>query len=333
MTFYSSEDTEFIKPQVKKYPVRISIQHWQLRDLLACPSNRNEFIYSNERSVLMYNTTEKRTTTIFRDMSFSPSSLSAGCGYLAAGGQRSQLIVRNLSNNWFAQISVGGSINNAMSISNHLGSTRLLVCNNDETIKVYNLPSLQRITNISLPVAVNYVSVSPDGKKMVAVGDSNQVFLYDISPTGGYQKISTLTASSDASFSCAWNQSSEKFAVASQDGCVSVWDVRSSEKLAKITSKQYPQVKGACRSVKFSPSGPVDLLMFSEHVSYINLVDTRNFSEVQSIRVAPPENDQHISGVSFSPDSSTIFVGLETAVYEYQVNVMARRCFPDGTLN
>lgn len=77
-------------------------------------------------------------------------------------------------------------------------------------------------------------------------------------------------ASNDAGFSCAWNQSSEKFAVASQDGFVSVWDIRSTEKLAKIPSSQVksanknPQVKGACRCVKFSPSGSMDLLAFSE---------------------------------------------------------------------
>jgi WD40 repeat protein len=72
------------------------------------------------------------------------------------------------------------------------------------------------------------------------------------------------TATSDAGFSCAWNQYSEKFAVASQDGYISVWDVRHSDKLCKIPTKQDSRVKGAARSVKFSPSGSVDLLMFSE---------------------------------------------------------------------
>lgn len=139
----------------------------------------------------------------------------------------------------FAHTSVGGSINNALCISEHLGGTRLLISNNDETIKVYSLPGLQRLTSIQLPTAVNYgktaielclftlfecisgvshekktpennhksdipaspfflqsstvASVSPDGRKMVAVGDSNQVFLYDISVAGGYQKIGTYT--------------------------------------------------------------------------------------------------------------------------------------------
>ena len=163
-----------------------------------------------------------------------------------------------------AQASVGGSINNAMCLYKHNGQDRLLICNNDESIKVFSLPDLERLHTIQFPTAVNYASVSPDGKKLIAVGDSPQAFMYNITSSGDYVKTATLTASSDAGFSCAWNQSSEKFAVASQDGFVSVWDIRSTEKLAKIKSTQNPQVKGACRCVKFSPSGSMDLLMFSE---------------------------------------------------------------------
>lgn len=35
-------------------------------------------------------------------------------------------------------------------------------------------------------------SVSPDGRKMVVVGDSSEVYLFDIS-AGGYQRMATLT--------------------------------------------------------------------------------------------------------------------------------------------
>ncbi|KAJ3033844.1 hypothetical protein HDV00_005693 [Rhizophlyctis rosea] len=219
-----------------------------------------------------------------------------------------------------------------MCISNHIAGTRLLICNNDETIKVYALPGLQRITSISLPTAVNYAAVSPDGRKLVAVGDSPQVFLFDISASGGYELVDTWQATSDAGFSCAWNQSSDKFAVASQDGFVSVWDIRSSEKLAKLGSKQNPQVKGACRCVKFAPSGSIDLLMYSEHVSYVNIVDARTFHERQTIRVAPSTADQHISGLCFSPDSRTAFVGLESSVLEFEVDTISRRSFPEGSI-
>lgn len=134
--------------------------------------------------------------------------------------------------------------------------------------------------------------------------------MYGISENGDYNKIATLSGATDAGFSCAWNQSSDKFAVASQDGYVSVWDIRSSEKITKLRSTQNPQVKGACRCVKFSPSGSMDLLMYSEHISYLNLVDTRNFHEKQTIRVSAEGTDQHISGITFSPDSKKIFAGI-----------------------
>lgn len=177
------------------------------------------------------------------------------------------------------------------------GETRLLICNNDETIKVYSLPGLQRITTIGLPTAVNYASVSPDGRKLCAVGDSNQVFMFDITASGYYQRIATLQGSNDAGFSCSWNHSSDKVAVGSQDGVVSIWDIRNmsttpttatspvnQRKLAVIKSTQNPQVKGAVRAVKFSPSSSIDLLVFTEHVSYVNFVDARTFDMAQSSR-------------------------------------------------
>ncbi|KAJ3099331.1 Cilia- and flagella-associated protein 43 [Phlyctochytrium planicorne] len=322
ITTHHRDDVEFVKPFAKKHAQRSSIQHWQLRDLISCPRARNEFVYVNQNNVFSYNTETKENTALLKDLTFSPTSMTAGLGYLAAGGQRSQLIVRQLNSTWFAQTTVGGSINNAMCLSSHQGQTRLMICNNDETIKVYALPSLQRITSVSLPIPVNYCSVSPDGRKLAAVGDSNQVYLFDVTPSGNYQRVAVMTATNDAGFSCAWNQTSDKFAVASQDGYVCVWDIRSTEKLAKLGSKQNPQVKGACRSVKFSPSGSIDLLLYSEHVSYVNLVDARTFNERQTLRVAPPHSDQHISGIGYSPDSKNIFVGLESTVLEYEVDTM-----------
>ncbi|KAI9359547.1 WD40-repeat-containing domain protein, partial [Zopfochytrium polystomum] len=323
---------QFVRPSPKKHPQRSTIQHWQLRDLISCPTTRKEFVYVNQNSVLSYNTETKQATHLLKDIAFPPASMTTGEGYLAAGGQSSQLMVRQLATNWFAQTNVGGSINNAMCISNHHGQTRLLISNNDETIKVYSLPGLQRIASISLPTAVNYASVSPDGRRLAAVGDSNQVYLFDVSASGSYSRITSFTATSDSGFSCAWNQSSDKLAVASQDGFVSVWDIRSSEKLAKFGSKQGRQGSGACRCVKFSPSGAVDLMIYSEHESHVNVVDARTFNERQVLRVGQPNTDANISGICFSPDSKVIFVGMDNAVFEYEVDVFGRRSFPTGTL-
>ena len=81
--------------------------------------------------------------------------------------------------------------------------------------------------------------------------------------------------------------------------------------------------------------------MYSEHVSCINVVDTRTFEEKQVIRVAPQNIDQHIAGICFSPESSHAFVGtcfvfqllaLESNVIGYEIDLMARRSFPLGSL-
>ena len=172
------------------------------------------------------------------DLSFSPTCISYAHDYLAVGGQRSQIMIKSVTTNYVAQSTVGGSINNAIAMTKQPnGIVKMFICNNDESIKVFTLPELNRVATLQLPTAANYCSISPDGRKLVAVGDSNQVFLYDIY-NDAYSKIATMTTVADAGFSCAWNQSSEKFAVSTQDGYVCVWDVRSTEKLTKLQSVQ-----------------------------------------------------------------------------------------------
>jgi WD40 repeat protein len=230
-----------------------------------------------------------------------------------------------------AQTSVGNAINNAMHISQYQNDVRLLVCNNDETIKIFSIPTLDHLTSINLHVAVNGLSVSPDGTKMVAVGDTNQAFLYSIHGAN-YRLISALPTMNDAGFSCAWDSASEKFAVGCQDGYSCIWDVRTlSKKLAVIESTQRSQ-KGAVRCIKFTRSNSMDLLAFSEHVSVVNIVDSRTFSSRQAIRVAPTNTDLHICGLAFSPDSRSLMVGLEQNLLEFDVDTASRRSFGIGNV-
>ena len=79
-------------------------------------------------------------------------------------------------------------------------------------------------------------------------------------------------ATTDASFSCAWNQSSDKFAVASQDGFVSVWDIRHSEKLCKLGSKQVGQ------AVTLSPFSHLYILSYRLRHSTTRSNDTEQLT-------------------------------------------------------
>lgn len=76
----------------------------------------------------------------------------------------------------------------------------MLLCNNDETINVYVLPEMTKINTIRFDIAVNYASVSPDGRKLVAVGDSSQVYLFDI--TGNDYRLMRVLSSKNFELYC-----------------------------------------------------------------------------------------------------------------------------------
>ncbi|KWU45960.1 hypothetical protein RHOSPDRAFT_11237, partial [Rhodotorula sp. JG-1b] len=112
---------------------------------------------------------------------------------------------------------------------------------------------------------------------LLAVGDTNEVFLYSSprSDSDQYELAHTFTASRDASFSTDWNEDNRTFAVASQDGFVHVFDIRSGP-------------AGAARKVKFSPGGrkiDAGLMAFTEHRNRVHVVDARTFETYQILDV------------------------------------------------
>ncbi|GAA5901767.1 hypothetical protein JCM8208_003581 [Rhodotorula glutinis] len=158
--------------------------------------------------------------------------------------------------------------------------------------------------DIRLRTAVNHCSVSPDSKWLVAVGDTNEVFLYD-TRAAGYELAHTFTASEDASFSTDWSEDNVTFAVASQDGFVHVYDLRalpsssrpasptlrgansSPRKVAELRTTQAGPA-GAARKVRFSPGGrriDAGLMAFTEHRNRVHVVDARTFETFQIIDV------------------------------------------------
>ncbi|KAJ1892270.1 hypothetical protein LPJ66_006448 [Kickxella alabastrina] len=292
------------------------------------------------------------STRVLGDLEFDPVSMAISGDYIVVGGQRAELAVGRLSEPGnLTVVRSGGSINNFDSVTN-LNITgehdvpRLLVCNNDHSVRLLALPNLDLLTELRFPTAVNYAAISPDGTKMCVVGDSNEVFLFH-KRGDTFEKIATLIASNDASFSCDWSQNSKQFAVGSQDGYATVWDIRSQQKMVQLETFQHGRSRGACRNVKFSPSGSVDLLAFSEHTGYVNIVDTREFARRQVLSVAilgsqtvgvenaSPEAGMHdlqITGMRFAADSSALFVGLEQSILEYTVDQVGRHSFASSAL-
>lgn len=298
-----------------------TIQHWQLRDLVHCPE-RDEELYCVYRHRTLRHDLNNNVTSVAQELSFEPTSMTVGHGYVAAGGQNSQLDVRRMSSGEIVYKGhCGGSVNNALHIARDASQqVRLFVCNNDDTIKVFGLASGALVTMLRCPVAINYCALSPNGRYLVCVGDNRHTYLYQATPIC-YRQCAVYTESCDAGMCCAWSASGSLFAAASQDGTNTVWDHRSS----KVVAHYHTPL--ACRNVKFSPA-PLDLMAFAEHRSRCHLVDCRMWGREQVLDIGGPEGEPDISGMDFSPSGKRLYVGTEGGIAAYDIDTMGRRGFP-----
>ncbi|KAK9827714.1 hypothetical protein WJX81_003623 [Elliptochloris bilobata] len=306
------------------------IQHWQLRDLVHCDDDY--FIYCvSDRCTVRYDTRSDKSTEI-QKLSFTPTSLAVGSGFIAAGGQCSQLDVRHVENGSLVQSGgLGASVNNALHIGSPAPSQlRLYVANNDQSVRVFALATMRPLARISTPTPSNYCALAPGGGLLACVGDAPDrgapaVYLYRPMPAG-YVAFGALRGYSDAGMSCAWSPSGACLAAASQDGRCTIWDTRTRQAVAQV------RAGGACRCVKWAGGG-ADLLACSEHESNVHIIDSRTWAS-QKITLAPGGEEPHISGLAFAPSGRRLFVGLSGAgLALLDVDTLARTTFAAGDVN
>ena len=95
-----SEHPVFLVPnQVQKYAQATSIQHWQLRNSLLCPFDGDHVLFIHNSSIQQLDLRTMKKEVQLGDLNFRPASMGCQYGYVAAGGQNSQLIVRHIATN------------------------------------------------------------------------------------------------------------------------------------------------------------------------------------------------------------------------------------------
>lgn len=62
------------------------------------------------------------------------------------------------------------------------------------------------------------------------------------------------------------------------------------------------------------------------------MIDTRTFDTRDTIRIGESTAEVNLAGLSFSPDSKSLFVATEQIILEYDVNTRKRRGFPAGQI-
>ncbi|KAI9511910.1 hypothetical protein F5148DRAFT_1167363 [Russula earlei] len=262
---------------------------------------------------------------------------------------------------WQYDGALSGSINNSVLLTSlsltrsneSSAEPRVAVSNNDCTVKFFDVnvrgakgvdgppKRISEAGTLRLEVPVNHSSISPDGRTLLSVGDSPQVYLHGM--TGGaritFTPLAQLTlppfdspssvhplhsaGALPASFSTAFSPSGSKFAVASQEGMVAVWDVRSRKPMKVFTTDRSRAPPGGpggmgrsgsratgtasgwlyedswdwtmpghkapgwgVRNVKFNSGvGGKEIMTFTEHTSLLHVIDATTFEHEEIIRV------------------------------------------------
>ncbi|CAN6643586.1 hypothetical protein TRVA0_020S00518 [Trichomonascus vanleenenianus] len=310
MTIEAQSVESIVLPKHRCYKARITIKHWQLRDLL-CATSSHELVYPSDHSIKALDLASAETSEI-ATLDFEPRCIQATSHLVACGGvqestrssasgqQKGLFSVHSRATNITTSGQLGDYINNAVTMysdpspsSEDTGASqyKAIVCNNDHSLYFVDISnSAFDVTDtIKLTSPLNHACISPDRKTIIACGDCAQVVVIhrDESSRSGWSLDKTFNSGSDLGFSAAFHPSGTMFGVAFQDGTARLYDVRNVGKpLTNIMSSRPSETMGAFRCMRFS-TGPEDLLFLSEHVHRAHIIDLRNFENHQVLTIPP----------------------------------------------
>ncbi|XP_050880548.1 uncharacterized WD repeat-containing protein C2A9.03 isoform X2 [Lathyrus oleraceus] len=235
------------------------------------------------------------------------STMAVKENLMVAGGFHGELICKNLNHSGVAFCSKittdDNAITNAVDVfRNPSGSLRVIAANNDFQIRVFDSENFAPLGCFKYDWSVNNASVSPDGKLLAVLGDSTEGLIADAN-TG---KITgNLRGHLDYSFSSAWHPNGQILATGNQDRTCRLWDIRNlSQSLAVLKGRI-----GAIRGLRFTSDGR--FLAMAEPADFVHIFDSQSgYAHSQEIDIFG-----EIAGISFSPDTEALFVGVADRMY------------------
>ena len=119
------------------------------------------------------------------------------------------------------------------------------------------------------------------------------------------QTVHALLGHLDFSFASAWNPDGQTFATGNQDKTCRIWDIRNLSKSVSVLRGNL----GAIRSIRFTSDGR--FMAMAEPADFVHIFDVRNgYNKRQEL-----DFFGEISGMSFSPDTEALFVGVWDRTY------------------
>ncbi|KAK4387748.1 putative WD repeat-containing protein C2A9.03 [Sesamum angolense] len=292
--------------------VKSTIVHFQLRNLLWATSKHDVYLMQNY-SVMHWSSLLRRGKEVLNVAKpITPTLKYPGC--LAQPLSRVQISTMTVKDNLMVAGGFQGELilyrptwgcvlhEDKFSILLGSGATRVMTANNDAQVRVMDAVNFTCLNRFTFPWSVNNTSVSPDGKLLAVLGDSPECLIAD-AQSG--KVIGNLKGHLDYSFASAWHPDGRILATGNQDTTCRLWDVRNlSESIAVLKGRM-----GAIRAVKFTSDGRY--MAMAEPADFVHIFDTQSdYLKGQEIDLFG-----EIAGISFSPDTEALFVGVADRTY------------------
>ncbi|KAF4359936.1 hypothetical protein G4B88_028687 [Cannabis sativa] len=202
-------------------------------------------------------------------------------------------------------VTTDNAITNAIEIyTSPSGAAHFTSANNDCGVRDFDMERFHLSKSFVFPWAVNHTSLSPDGELLVVVGDNQQGMLVD-SQTG--KTVKHLRGHLDFSFASAWHPDGITFATGNQDKTCRLWDVRNLSKSVAVLKGNL----GAIRSIRYTSDG--QYMAMAEAADFVHIYDVKSGSGYEKEHEIDLFGE--ISGISFSPDTETLFIGIWDRTY------------------
>ncbi|XP_058207677.1 uncharacterized WD repeat-containing protein C2A9.03-like isoform X2 [Rhododendron vialii] len=302
--------------------VKSTIPHFQIRNMVWATSKHDVYLMSHfsvtHWSALTCNKTEvlnvsghvapceKHPGSLLEGFTRTEvSTLAVKDRLLVAGGFQGELICKNLDRPgvcFCTRTTDVNALTNVVEIYNsQSGAVHFAVANNDCGVRDFDMEKFQLSKHFSFPWPVNHTSLSPDGKLRIIVGNNPEGMLVD---SGTGKMVASLVGHLDFSSASAWHPDGLTFATGNQDKTCRIWDARN-------LSKSVTALKGnlgAIRSIRYSSDG--HFMAMAEPDDFVHVFDAKSgYEKEQEI-----DFFGEISGMSFSPDTESLFIGVHTAI-------------------
>ncbi|KAL5846774.1 hypothetical protein ACOSQ3_010298 [Xanthoceras sorbifolium] len=304
--------------------VKSTIVHFQLRNLLCATSKHDVYLMQNYSAMHWSSLLRRGKEVLNVAKPIVPSLKRPGLlaqslnrvqistmvvkeNLMVAGGFQGELVCKYLNQPGVAFCTKlttdENAITNAVDVyHNPSGSMRAVTANNDAQVRIFDAENFGCLNRFSYDWSVNNTSVSPDGKLLAILGDSTECL---IAEAQSGKVVGNLKGHLDYSFASAWHPDGRILATGNQDTTCRLWDIRNlSQSLSVLKGNM-----GAIRALKFTSDGR--FLAMAEPADFVHIFNTESgYVKCQEIDLFG-----EIAGISFSPDTEALFVGVADRTY------------------